>query len=52
LFVPAHHFATVKKFPLFTFPRVWNEEADRKFIPSPLVYSKQLKAALLENIVD
>jgi len=49
LFIPAHNFATVKRFPLFTFPRLWNEESDRKFIPSPFVYSKQLKAALLES---
>ncbi len=52
LLVPAHHFATVKRFPLFTFPRVWNEETERKYIPSPLVYCKQLKAALLASLVD
>jgi hypothetical protein len=52
LFIPAHHFATVKRFPLYTFPPVWNEESDRKFIFSHLVYFKQLKAALLENIVN
>ncbi len=28
---------------------LWNEENDRKFIPSPFVYSKQLKAVLLES---
>jgi hypothetical protein len=47
LFVPAHHFATVKRFPLFTFPLVWNEETERKYIPSHLIYSKQQKSALL-----
>jgi hypothetical protein len=52
LFVPAHHFATVKRFPLFTFPLVWNEETERKYIPSPLIYCKQLKAALLASLVD
>ncbi len=52
LFVPAHHFATVKRFPLFTFPFVWNEETERKYIPSPLIYCKQLKAALLASLVD
>jgi hypothetical protein len=52
LFVPAHHFATVKRFPLFTFPLVWNEETERKYIPSLLIYSKQLKSALLASLVD
>jgi hypothetical protein len=37
LFVPAHHFATVKRFPLFTFPLVWNEETERKYIPSHII---------------
>jgi hypothetical protein len=28
LFVPAHNFATLKRFPLFTFPRLWNDEEE------------------------
>jgi hypothetical protein len=40
LFIPAHNYATIKRFPLFTFPRIWNEENDRKFIPSLFVYGK------------
>ncbi len=28
-----------------------NEEAESKYIPSPLIYSKQLKAALFANLV-
>ena len=52
LYIPAHHFATVKRFPLFTFPLEWNSEADRKFIPSLNVYCKMLKSALLASLVD
>jgi hypothetical protein len=37
-FVPAHHFATLRRLPLFTFPRLWNEEEDRKFTPSHVSY--------------
>jgi hypothetical protein len=50
LYIPAHHYATLQRFPLFTFPRVWNEENERKFIPSLFVYGKQLKAALFESL--
>ncbi len=48
--IPSHHMATVKRFPLFSFPRIWNEENARKHIPSVKMYSKQLKAALLAAI--
>jgi hypothetical protein len=52
-YVPAHHFATVKRFPLFEFPRAWNdEEENRKLIPSSYIYSKQLKISLLASLVD
>jgi hypothetical protein len=51
-FVPAHHFATLRRLPLFTFPRLWNEEEDRKFTPSHVSYCKQLKMSLLANLVD
>jgi hypothetical protein len=47
LYVPAHHFATVKRFPLYTLPLVWNEENIRKWNPSLISYCKQLKTALL-----
>jgi hypothetical protein len=30
LFVPAHHFATIKRLPLFEFPRSWNEEEENR----------------------
>lgn len=51
LFVPAHHFATVKRFPLYNFPRVWNNEPDRKLIPSLSIYLKAVKKSLLDSIV-
>ena len=50
--VPAHHLATVKRFPLFSYPMAWNEESIRKFNPSQNVYLKQLKAELLANMAD
>jgi hypothetical protein len=50
--VPAHHLATVKRFPLFSYPVAWNEESIRKFNPSQNVYLKQLKAELLANMAD
>ncbi len=51
--MPAHHFATVKRFPLFSFPQAWNnEENTRKSNPSPHVYCRQLKAALLASLAE
>jgi hypothetical protein len=52
LFVPAHNFATLTRFPLFSFPRLWNDEEERKFTQSRNLYCKMLKSALLANIVD
>jgi hypothetical protein len=50
--IPPHHFATIKRMPLFNFPHAWNEEDEaRKQIQSPKVYGKQLKLALLNSIV-
>jgi hypothetical protein len=48
--IPAHHYASIKRLPLFSFPQAWNTECERKFIPSLKVYSKQLKMALLATI--
>jgi hypothetical protein len=52
LYVPAHHLATVRRFPMFSFPLEWNQEADRKLNPSLNVYCKMLKSALLASLVD
>jgi hypothetical protein len=49
--VPAHHFATLKRLPLFTFPRLWNEEPERKNNPNVNVYQRQLKTHLLSSLV-
>ena len=50
--IPAHNFATLKRLPLFTFPRTWNEDDEaRKRIPSLKIYKKQTKTALLASIV-
>jgi hypothetical protein len=50
LYVLAHHYATVKRFPLYSFPLAWNEEENRKFNPSHNLYCKQLKESLLSNL--
>lgn len=41
--IPHHHLASVKRFPLFTFPRSWNEEEEaKKYTHAYNIYSKQL----------
>jgi hypothetical protein len=52
LYVPAHNFATIKRFPLFAFPQAWNEENNRKLNPSLNCYCKSLKASLLSSLAD
>jgi hypothetical protein len=37
--IPAHHFASIKRLPVFSFPQLWNEESARKFNPSLETYS-------------
>ncbi len=49
--LPPHHFSTTKRFPLFSFPRIWNEEPASKFNPSLQVYLKSVKSAMLNAIV-
>jgi len=49
--VPSHHFASVRRFPLFTFPRLWNEEPERKSIPNASAYLRILKSSLLLSLV-
>jgi hypothetical protein len=51
LYVPAHHFATNKRFPLFTMPKVWNEANDLKMNPSVRIFLKSAKSALLNAII-
>ena len=50
--IPQHNFASLKRLPLFAFPRAWNEEDDtRKSVQSFKTYKKQIKLALLASIV-
>jgi hypothetical protein len=51
LFIPAHHMATVKRFPLFNFPKIWNEALDIKNNPSILVFLKNIKSAILNMLI-
>jgi hypothetical protein len=48
--IPPHHFATLKRLPMFNFPQVWNEEDERKNNPSLKIYCNQLKRALLHSL--
>jgi hypothetical protein len=50
-YIPAHNLATVKRFPLFSFPKTWNEDVNNKFNPSLKVYLKSLKSAYLNALV-
>jgi hypothetical protein len=51
LYVPAHHFATTKRFPLFNFPKVWNEVSILKNNPSQHVFLRSVKSAMLNLII-
>jgi hypothetical protein len=51
LYVPAHNYATLKRMPLFSFPKVWNEDTNPKLNPSPRSYLKSVKSALLNSVV-
>jgi hypothetical protein len=51
LYVPAHNYATLKRLPLFAFPKVWNEDTNLKENPSLRLYLKSVKSALLNSIV-
>jgi hypothetical protein len=50
LYVPAHHFATTKRFPLFSMPGAWNEANDLKLNPSQRILLKSVKSAMLNLI--
>jgi hypothetical protein len=45
LYIPAHLLASVKRFPVFNFPGIWNEAADVKNNPSIFVFQKSIKSA-------
>jgi hypothetical protein len=50
LYIPAHHMASVKRFPLFNFPKLWNEAADIKINPSLPVFLKNVKSAMFNML--
>jgi hypothetical protein len=47
LYVPPHHFATLKSLPLFNFPALWNQEDHVKQNPIQQRYLKNLKSRCL-----
>jgi hypothetical protein len=47
LYVPPHHFATLKRMPLFNFPSLWNQEDNVKQNPIQHQYLKNLKSRCL-----
>ena len=51
LYIPPHNFATTKRFPLFSFPRIWNDEPVTKYNPSLKLYLKSVKSAMINAIV-
>jgi hypothetical protein len=51
LYIPAHHMATVKRFSLFNFPKIWNDAPDIKNNPSLLVFLKNIKSAMLNTLI-
>jgi hypothetical protein len=51
LYIPPHNFATTKRFPLFSFPRIWNDEPVTKYNPPLKLYLKSVKSAMINAIV-
>jgi hypothetical protein len=47
LYIPAHNIASVKRFSLFNFPKIWNEAPDIKNNPSLSVFQKYINSAML-----
>jgi hypothetical protein len=50
LYVPSHNCSTPKRFPLYSFPRIWNEESVMKYNPAQSAYLKSVKSVLLNAI--
>jgi hypothetical protein len=49
-YVPAHKLASVKRFPYFSLPKIWNDSPDIKRNPNKFVFMKSVKSALLDEI--
>jgi hypothetical protein len=50
-YVPAHRLETVKRFPYFAFPKLWNEEPPSKLNPNKKLFCSAIKSALLSTII-
>lgn len=50
LYVPPHNFASLKRLPLFTFPRAWNDEIVAKQNPIVHAFLRNLKNSLLNTL--
>ncbi len=50
-YVPAHKLASVKRFPYFSLPKLWNEYPEVKRNPNKFAFMKYVKSALLDEIV-
>jgi hypothetical protein len=49
--VQAHNLASLKRLPLFNFPRIWNEDNNiNKLNPSSNIYLRSVKSALLNAL--
>ena len=49
LYVPGHNYATTKRFPIYNFPKIWNEAENVKFSPSLKGFLKNVKSALVSQ---
>jgi hypothetical protein len=49
-YVPAHKLASVKRFPYFSLPKIWNDSPDIKRNSNKFVFMKSVKSALLDEI--
>ena len=50
LYIPQHNYASLKRMPLFNFPRVWNLEGNKKLNPVQHRYLKYVKNSCLVNL--
>jgi hypothetical protein len=51
LYIPHHNYASLKRMPLFNFPRIWNTEDDSKLILIQHRYLRIVKNNCLQNLI-
>ncbi len=51
LYITAHNYAMLKRLPLFSFPKIWNDDTNLKENPSLRAYMKSVKSFFLNSIV-